>query len=766
MTALTTRQTGKRVFLTVSVLLLLFTFAIRVFGLLNTPIEADQARHIIRAHAILLDGQIFAGLDQNKWFYGMVIALFDPTGPEGVWIAKYVNVLWAAVTVSACIELGRVLKGTAAGLLAGLLYLLLPLAYFLDRSAFVDPQTTVLSTLALVFMIRWARSNKPADAGWIIVTLLLARLTKPSMILYFGLPVVAYVLFRWFDARYQHHARQDGVMGAAIYIGIITTVPLILTEAVYLIANFNGVRPEDTHQLSLDNTILGSADVLARIANDLVQLASLSAELISAVVLLGLLLAVVWLMLRSTEWRAILFLLLPAVVFLLVPLIAERPASALPARYLMLSGPPLAVLAALGFVGVSQHLSRRQHTYVVGLALVGAGTQMIIAANNPRPLPEIYYVLEDAAAVIMVDAGDTFNVQPLTVATTGNTWELQAYLGSRVNNVVWFEPDSRPDLHRFVAEGQDFYIMEPQMAPPLRNWYSEAYNLTLLMQADRADGRSALYRSDGFSGDVARLLYSERIPEPNELAEFYQLLEEQPLEGPLYVFPRRHFDWYTESSRFDVQPLPVEQWPVTAAVVETIRDEQLAQHEQVNVLLVEQAVLDPTNTLIEQLQLGTLYQINDVWFGPLHVMSYATGPAAVPQTTVNVTFEDAITLKAATIVAPSGIAAGTPLLVQLNWQTNQPIADSFTMFAHLLNADNQLVAQRDRLPGNGTLPTNAWPVDIPIHDQFALETPRDLPAGDFRLVVGLYNADSGSRLRVTTGGSLPDAAEVGAVTIE
>lgn len=747
-------------------MLLFVAVFIRILGLLDMPLGSDQARHIVRAHAIV-NGQLFAGLDQNKWFYGVVIALFDPTGSEGVWVAKYVNVMWSAVTISACIKLTTMFRGKVTGLLAGWLYAFLPLAYFLDRTSAVDPQTTALSTLALVFMLRWVRTLKLHDAGLLMLALLLARLTKPSMILYFSLPAVAYVLFRSLEPRFKTENRRDGLFRPLILVAQITAVPLMLTQGVYVYASMQGVRPDDTHQVALSNTVLGSvADlqlILLRFGEDMLTLGQRALELVSIVVLIGVLLAVLWLLLRSSSWRALLFLVLPALLFLAVPLLAERPAAGLRPRYLMLTGPPLVVLGALGIAELLQRVQVKARLPIAVTVLLGSVIQLASYRNNPVTVPNIGYVQQAAAEAIIADAGSSFNQQPVTVATTGNTWELRAYLGSRVNRIVWFEPDSRPELHTYAVEGQQLYVMEPMQSPPLQDFYSEAFQLETLLAINNPEGESKLYRVGGFRGAYAGRLYDARTVPPQNLVEFYDLVEQQAVEGPLYVFPRQQFDWYVEASQIDVEPLEINAWPLTDDVLQEVL-KPVAQHQRVNVLLVDEASVDPSNQLVQTLQNGPFYQIRDAWFGPLHLMQYVTGPADVSPVPVGVTFEDAITLEGA-VVIDEATTAGEEVRVRLNWRTNQPVADSFTMFAHVLDESGQLVAQRDRLPGNGTLPTNSWPVDESVSDQFALTLSPEIPSGQYRIVIGLYNANSGVRLRVTDGSDLPDAAEVGVIQI-
>jgi len=66
---------------------------------------------------------------------------------------------------------------------------------------------------------------------------------------------------------------------------------------------------------------------------------------------------------------------------------------------------------------------------------------------------------------------------------------------------------------------------------------------------------------------------------------------------------------------------------------------------------------------------------------------------------------------------------------------------------HLFNPAGALVAQHDGLPVKGTIPTNDWTVGEVITDQHLVEF-ANLPPGNYKLVVGMYDANTGERLPV------------------
>jgi 4-amino-4-deoxy-L-arabinose transferase-like glycosyltransferase len=91
---------------------------------------------------------------------------------------------------------------------------------------------------------------------------------------------------------------------------------------------------------------------------------------------------------------------------------------------------------------------------------------------------------------------------------------------------------------------------------------------------------------------------------------------------------------------------------------------------------------------------------------------------------------------------------GQPLRLTLFWQALGEIDQSYAVFIHILNAAGQIVAQQDVAPGQGTMPTQSWVRNEYITDTHQIELPSDLPPGQYQVVIGMYEADTGIRLPV------------------
>jgi hypothetical protein len=100
--------------------------------------------------------------------------------------------------------------------------------------------------------------------------------------------------------------------------------------------------------------------------------------------------------------------------------------------------------------------------------------------------------------------------------------------------------------------------------------------------------------------------------------------------------------------------------------------------------------------------------------------------------------------------APAEVARGETAKLALYWRGRAETRESYTVFVHLIGADDKPVAQRDAVPGDGTLPTTGWVVGEYLRDEYALAVPSDAPPGSYRVAVGMYDRRTGQRLPVET----------------
>jgi len=118
-------------------------------------------------------------------------------------------------------------------------------------------------------------------------------------------------------------------------------------------------------------------------------------------------------------------------------------------------------------------------------------------------------------------------------------------------------------------------------------------------------------------------------------------------------------------------------------------------------------------------------------------------------------------------LAPGQIGPGETLDLTLYWQALGPTDTSCTVFVHLLNEDGEIVAQRDSVPGQGTLPTTSWVEGEVVTDIYELAMPSEISPGSYTLIVGMYEASTAERLPVcdTADRLLGDHVELSEVTL-
>jgi 4-amino-4-deoxy-L-arabinose transferase-like glycosyltransferase len=125
---------------------------------------------------------------------------------------------------------------------------------------------------------------------------------------------------------------------------------------------------------------------------------------------------------------------------------------------------------------------------------------------------------------------------------------------------------------------------------------------------------------------------------------------------------------------------------------------------------------------------------------------------AAPAEKDAITFQDHLQLSGHTIDQVGG-----QLRVTLDWKASGPAAKDYTVFVHMIAPDGKQVAQHDSQPGGGAFPTSLLGAGMEFPDPHLLDV-TGLPAGDYRLEIGLYDLASGARVpteRGETSVSLP-----------
>ena len=103
-------------------------------------------------------------------------------------------------------------------------------------------------------------------------------------------------------------------------------------------------------------------------------------------------------------------------------------------------------------------------------------------------------------------------------------------------------------------------------------------------------------------------------------------------------------------------------------------------------------------------------------------------------------------------VFPVAINPGQIIHLTLYWKALSEPDRSFTVFTHLLDAEERIWGQKDGVPGDGALPTISWVEGEIIADEYDIVVDPEAPPGEYVVEVGMYDASTGQRLPIYSGG--------------
>lgn len=115
---------------------------------------------------------------------------------------------------------------------------------------------------------------------------------------------------------------------------------------------------------------------------------------------------------------------------------------------------------------------------------------------------------------------------------------------------------------------------------------------------------------------------------------------------------------------------------------------------------------------------------------------------------------------------PADFQAGQPILLVTFWEALRPAPADYTVFLHLLNASQQILAQSDFQPFDGIYPTSHWSPGAPIKVTHAWTVPPELSPGWYTLHLGLYQAQTLIRLPLEGDKTGTNALLLGKIRIE
>ena len=170
----------------------------------------------------------------------------------------------------------------------------------------------------------------------------------------------------------------------------------------------------------------------------------------------------------------------------------------------------------------------------------------------------------------------------------------------------------------------------------------------------------------------------------------------------------------------------------------------LTRDDRLWLLTVGRPPADPANG-IEVWLAQQAFKADDRWLGDARKALFVTATRLDPLE-ARARFGDSVRLLGAR-ASKLDMRSSDVLAVELTWVVDAPVGD-LRGFVQLLASDGRLVAQQDGVPGGGYSPSIDWRPGAPVTDRRGLTLPLDLPAGEYTLIAGLYDAASGQRLAV------------------
>jgi len=199
-----------------------------------------------------------------------------------------------------------------------------------------------------------------------------------------------------------------------------------------------------------------------------------------------------------------------------------------------------------------------------------------------------------------------------------------------------------------------------------------------------------------------------------------------------------------------VYPLP-HQRPLDPAQTQADLDALLA-HQKIYALYWALEEADPEGVIEHWLdQRG--YKTLDQWHGNVRLAVYVMPERRAADEVVeglDITLGNQISLTGYLGWNMTPVA-GEVTQLQLMWRADQTPQRAYKVFLQLLDPRDQVIAQRDAEPAGESRPTTTWQPGETVLDNHGLLIPPGTPPGSYRCIIGMYDAETLERLKLSDG---------------
>lgn len=766
-------QKNSRVkFLFIGVCLLLATY-LRIANLYELPTFVDESIHLDWAFKLWFDLPNFPIWMDGRALLILLLSPLQPLGPAPLWLGRAFIGVISVLTCATCAASTSILFSPRAGIIAGLVYAILPYSVFFERQILADPLMAVFGGLTIFLMILFAR--KPTLKRGVLITIVLsaAILAKAFAVLYWPVLVLAMLVLPG-PAKY---ARPQLTRYAFVIIFVSMMLCLCALALLIFFLGKNG-RPIGTPEAEgylLCPPLICQGDFTAQLEALRLPLTSLNDLIMPYYGLPLIVLAVLAPFLnRANKLRQSLFLVITATT-MISGFVFTRPE--ITPRHLNFVVLPIVALASHSFIEILTWIpySQTMKAFLIlplmlGVILFPATNTLSLVYNFPNVyLPEADrrgYITSSSSgsgiheAILKILTTATNDSPPSTIIVSGvYVGRVAAYFDRtrvdvRANGEVF-----AADVGHWLLNGQSVYLVDQLGGNLPENDPLEGLITENLGRYPRMNGSREirLRRVTNTTPEFRAQYFQSIFLRPENLADYYQqLFKVLPQDTNTVLYPSLQKSMF--EGRKNIYPVG-DAWSLDT-IDETLR--QLASNGQrVNVVLLDEAKGDPQRR-IETWFNTNLFKIGEQWFGPIRMISYAGYSQTARLIPVNVSFGRNIILESVEIIDPI-VKRGDTIRIRLNWKAVNNTPQPLKVFTHIFSGD-QIIAQYDSQPLGELRPTNKWKAGEKIIDQFALLIPLDARTGNYQLRIGLYDlltqdrlpaqSDDGHTIEFYTGGQI------------
>ena len=159
--------------------------------------------------------------------------------------------------------------------------------------------------------------------------------------------------------------------------------------------------------------------------------------------------------------------------------------------------------------------------------------------------------------------------------------------------------------------------------------------------------------------------------------------------------------------------------------------------------------LPPAESSLDRWLIAGAFPTAEGYFGEVRLALYSFAGEGRIERQDEELFEGGIALVGYAV--EEGATSGDVLHLSLFWEAREDLDSDVQVFAHLVDGRGRLWAQSDGKPAKGLFPTSGWTQGFRVEDRRGLLVPPAAPPGSYELVVGLYDAADGHRLKTAEG---------------